>query len=169
MKKGPKCAICQRPDIAEINTALIGNSCAKVGGMFKLAISSVNQHKRNCVAKPSAKGLAVKEPPPPANGTPVELANWHCERIDARIKAATAENSGRSEREIAGLYAQYTNASRHRDRLNGALDLTAAQIIKTPDFMRLLAAFKTACGSNREVWARWEAELGDLLGYARKA
>ncbi len=107
--------------------------------MFKLPQSSVAVHKKGCLTPVARKMNVVEVPKPPEGATAQELAKWHCDRIDARVKAAEAHGSGISEKELTGLYGMYTRACQHRDKLSGAMSITESQIVRSAPWARLMS------------------------------
>lgn len=111
-------------------------------------------------------------PPPPVisidpNSTPLEQAQaqrkWLTERLE------WASRGGLPEKEIAALAGQVGGAVRLVARLSGALDITEIQIVRSPPFARVRAAFDAALKFDgvltaRQVRERFEAEIARLLG-----
>lgn len=138
-------------------------SLDKISARLNIPRGVVERYARAYKKKKTIVPLVVPEmAEPPVDASPKDQAFWHCERIKARMIAA--EKAGRNEKEVAGLYGQYTNALRHHARLSGALEVTMAQIIKAPDFQRALSALQRVIGNNRDIWVRWEKELAILMG-----
>lgn len=91
-----------------------------------------------------------------------EAARAHAEWLRATLEAASAANVG--PKEISSLAAQYTAAMRLVTKLDGSLDITPAQIIRSADFQRIMGALKRAIGDHLEIWERFEQELAILQG-----
>ena len=103
-------------------------------------------------------------PPPevPADATPRQRAELHANWLKAQIDGAIA--AGANIKELASLSGQYVNAMRLVARLSGALEITAAQILRSTDFQRCIEALRRAAGDNLEVLKRLDGELARLMG-----
>lgn len=107
--------------------------------------------------------LKLEAPPAvPAEATPRERAELHAKWLKEQIDKAVTDNA--PPKDVASLSNQYVGAMRLVAQLSGALEVTVAQILRSVDFQRLLTAFKRSVGDNRDVWAKWEAELAVLMG-----
>ena len=79
-KRWTECSVCARPDIAEVNAAIVGGATVRaVASQYGIARSTLDLHKRRC-------GVAKAPKPPRAAAT---LPDG-----DVAVKAAVAEISG---------------------------------------------------------------------------
>lgn len=136
MKGGPRSVVASSPHRLAIEAALdAGRPERDIAAEYGVSKSAVQRYKAS--RPPRIAPLVAPVPEAPTNATPKESAQWHCDRIKARMLAA--EMSGQvSEREIAALYGQYTNALRHLARLSGSLDITESQVVRSAPFTRVM-------------------------------
>lgn len=74
------CSVCARPDVAEVNAAIVGGGTVRaLASQYGIAKSTLDLHKRRC-------GVAKAPKPPKAAAT--------LPAVDVAVKAATSEISG---------------------------------------------------------------------------
>ncbi len=129
---GPKCSVCIHPDSEKIAVTLETRSTAKVAAMWKMSQSVIAKHKLKCLGGlKSKKPFVVPDMKPLHEGaTPLEQAAYHCEKIEARLKAAEASGAV-SQADIAKLYTAHTSALKHHSKLAGADGMTEAQMVRS--------------------------------------
>ncbi len=169
-KRGPACSICTHAKRGLIEAMLIEQPINHVASRFQLSVGTVGNHKRNCPKLKPGSGGKVTEPPrvkipappdssppppmPPILGAGENLESQmraHAVYISKRLQWETLHGDAKA---IAALSGQFTNAQRHLAKLTGALEVSEAQIVRSPKFVRLLGLIQTALGDDTETWAR---------------
>lgn len=157
---GRPCSVCQRSDIWEINGKLTHLSLDRLAATFSIPVSTIRRHKRHFLQdNERGKMPLVPEVPLPADPTPKEQAAYHCETVKLRLRAA--EGSGASEKEIAALFGQYTNALRHHASLSGA-HLTEPQVLKSVAWGRIMATVREVLVKHPKALLELDAALAAL-------
>ncbi len=133
-------------------------------GCRRCAQTTIAKHKLKCLARVRKALVVPPAEPLPEGATAQAQAEWHCERIKKRLEAAEKANPP-SEKEIATLYGQYTNALRHHAKVSGALDITEAAIVRSAPFVKIRAVIDRALAAHPEAYkAVAEAIKGAVEG-----
>jgi hypothetical protein len=158
----PKAVLGGTPEEAKIRELRAkGVSVDRIANMLKVPrdqVQTITDRMRK-----EAAALRLDAPPKVKDGaTPRERAEVHTKWLKEQVDKAVKD--GAPAKEIAALSNQYVSAMRLEALLTGALEVTAAQVIRSSDFQRALAALRRACGDDLRVWEAFAAELRVLTG-----
>lgn len=111
-----------------------------------------------------------RPPPPPipepaANASALERQQLHTRWIKERLN--WAQDNGATIQEIASLSTQYTNANRLMAKLNGELDITAPQIIRSTAWKTVMDALRKAFFNDPEALQRVIDAIDEIEGVKR--
>lgn len=150
-KRGPQCSICTHVKGKAIDADLAaGIGLAATSLKFGPATATLEKHRRLHLRprlEAIAGGVKEKAPPPPmpdlpADISPKDRAKAHCDWLRLRIQ--WVEQNSASEKDLAHMAGQYTNATRLYSRLSGALDITESQIARSVPWQRLMVVVREA-------------------------
>jgi hypothetical protein len=138
-KRGPTCTVCAHPKRADIEAYRRSHTLAATAAHFEVGPQTVDKHCRTCPALPTPN-----EPPAPKlviapTASPLERAAAVSEWCRVRIEYESAR-PGVSIKELAAMTAQLTSAIRMQARLDGSLDVTEAQLLRSAPFARVRQA-----------------------------
>lgn len=151
--KGPSCQICKRDDVKKID-ADFGAGLAETARKYGVDGQALKRHRGHVAqevllgkrADPRGKEMGKVAPPPPPKPRPAALPPGE---LDAKVIAtetlrglrdqlAEAENSGERVKISTAIVA----TTKLLAKLNGQLEITEGQIIKSRPFGRVMAAIE---------------------------
>ncbi len=144
-RTGAKCKICADPALrAKIDAALMRKETQRViAQRYNLTQPKISDHAGH--ASDSRAAVNIKPdlaPPAPVDTTNRAAMQAHVARLLAQLNWASAHET--PLREHALLSGQYISAVKTLAKLDGSLDITEGQIVRSAPFQRILLRMRAA-------------------------
>lgn len=134
----PVCSLCGHEKVKDIDSLLMSEGVSAASKHFGIHISSLYRHKKH-VERRLENPVIAENTDVPALEAETDLARAvaYRKRVQARLEKAEAR--GDNSRVIDKLSLTYERAMRLEAKLNGALELTTRQIVKSRAWLKLWA------------------------------